>query len=256
MKRFSLFAWALVALMSLSLYSCDPSSDEDDTSVTQMLIGKLTDSSISGGYFISGEGIKLNPTNFPVYSYSPGLYMFTCTYNPNLVVNNELSITINSSELVNMSNPYGIVSSSFVTDDNMPLYGIHVQVNNNEFFPWMFDDQYLIIPICFWGPSVSTQTEFNTELAKHRFILSYEEPSASDTVLKLRLTDKIDEESPSNGRDSNYHDEQAFDITGVVAYFKDITGHEPSQISISGKVNQSRSVYDLAKEETYTINLN
>jgi len=256
MKRLSIFAWALVALMSLSLCACDPSSDDDDTSVTQMLIGKLTDTSISGGYFISGEGIKLNPTNFPVYSYTPGLYMFTCTYNPNLVVNNELSITINSSELVNMSNPYGIVSSSYVTDANMPLYGIHVQVNNNEFYPWMFDEQYLIIPICFWGPEVSTQTEYNTELAKHRFVLVYEEPSASDTVLKLRLTDKVDEETPSYGRTSNYHDEQAFDITSVIAYFKDITGHTPTQINIIGKVNQSRAEYDMAQDETYTITLN
>ena len=254
MKRFSIFAWVIVALMSLSFYSCDPSSDNDDSSVTQMIIAKLTDSSISGGYLITGDGIKMKPTNFPLYSYSAGLYMFTCTYNPYEAVDNELNITINSSDLVDITSPYGILPTSYVTDDNMPLYGVHVQ-RDYDLYPWMFDEQYLIVPVCFWGVDVATQTEYDKELAKHRFVMCYEEPSASDTELKLRLTDKVDEENPSFNRYTNYYENKAFDLANIINYFKSKTGSAPKKISISAKVN-SRPEYEGASDETFTIDLN
>jgi len=249
MKKIQLFAWMMLATMCLSFNACvSDDDDDDDTFITQLMLARIDDTSVSNQCFYDVNGTKLVPDDPSViYTLTNGIYQFTISYNPNTISDGKVSVSLNSNP-VSVMNPYGLWPSTEVTDYNLPLYAVNYTAQ--QLAPFMFDKTYLVIPVVFRSPSVVDDSEYQTELAKHRFVLTYDAAAAGDDTLVLHLTDKVSD--PELPRNYPMYTHQAFDLSSLIANFKAL-GNNLKTITIKSKVNSGSSDMNMAIEETYTI---
>ena len=255
MKKIQLFAWMILALMCLSFSGCGATSSEEEPYVTQLMLARFDDSSYSNNCFYDINGLKIIPTDLSiltgVMSTGNGIYQFTVNYNPDLVTNDQVTANFNSTP-ASIMNPFGVVSSSeVIIDNNILLYALDYAPR--QLAPFMFDKDYLVIPVVYQGVSTVNESEIATELGKHRFVLLWEPYGAGDKTLNLILTDKVTD--PDTERFYPLFTYQAFNLRDVIANFK-AQGNSLEKIVIKAKIGENTNDLERATEKTYSIEYN
>lgn len=257
MKRISFFAWVLLAVATLSFQSCVPGSGDEESTVTQLMIARFDEASITDMCFYDIDGLKVIPED-PSILYTLGtkygLYQFTAIYDPTTITDKQVTVKLNSEPeyIMNTSSIFSTEAfdGSFTSESLLPLYAVNSPQNN--LYPVMFSECYLLVPVMFYGPSIVSDKEREAELKKHAFVISFEEIQPGDTTLKLHLHDVVSD--PDTPRGYNYYVNQGFDLKPLIDLFKS-EGNKLETISITGKVNAAGADYDTAKDEfpAYTI---
>lgn len=250
MKKIKLFSWAMMVLMCLSFSGCGATSGSEGDTITQLMLAKFDSHSTS---LTDINGTKLIPSD-PSVLYTltePGIYQFTVAYDPNTVSDGQVKVTFNS-DPTSIMNPFGVIpEEDFIKDYNIPLYAIDYQPR--QLAPFMFDANYMIIPVVYQCPSIVNDSEINTELGKHRFVLSYDTPQTGDDTLVLHLSDKVTDVEKE--RSLARFTFQAFDLSSLISYFK-AQGNTLKKITVKGLTSDASSDLADAKEETYTFDYN
>lgn len=252
MKKIKLFACAMLALMCLSFSGCGATSGHDGDRINQLMLARIDDSSTAGTCFYDVNGTKIIPeTPSVIYTLTNGIYQFTVAYDPSTVSGGQVTVTLNS-EPTSIMNPFGVINKAdYPNDENIPLYAINYAPR--ALAPFMFDKDYLIIPVVFRSTSIVEDNEMAVEIAKHRFVLALEPYASGDDTLVFTLTDKVTD--PDTGRGFAMFNYQAFDLRYIVSDFKAM-GNTLKKITIKAMTSEDGCDLSYAKEETYTFDYN
>ena len=252
MKKIKLFTGMILALMCLSFNGCGATSGNEGDTITQFMLVKVDDSSVSAGCLYDINGTKLIPeTPSVLYSLTNGLYQCTIVYDPSTIANNQVTVTLNSNP-TSIMNTYGVINKAeYPNDENIPLYAINYVPRNLA--PFMFDKDYLVVPVAYQSISTVNDSDISTELAKHRFVLILEPYAAGDDTLTFTLTDKVTD--PDTERYYALYVYQAFDLRYVIANFK-AQGNTLKKIVVKGMKSESTNNLEQATEETYSFDYN
>lgn len=249
MKKIQLFTGMILALMCLNFSGCGATSDHEGDTVLQLILAKVDDSSMAAHCFYDINGTKLIPeTPSVIYTLSNGLYQFTIAYDPSAISNGQVTVTLNS-DPTSIMNPYGVLyDTEYPNDENIPLYAINYTPRG--FAPFMFDKDYLVVPVVYQGVSTVNESDVTTELGKHRFVLVLEPYATGDNTLTFNLTDRVTD--PDTRRYYSLFTYQAFDLRNVIANFKAL-GNKLEKIVIKGMTSERSNDLEQAIEETYSF---
>lgn len=247
MKKIKLFTGMILALMCLSFNGCGATSGNEGDTITQFMLAKYE---YGSDCFLDINGTKMIPaTPSILYTLSEtGLYQFTVAYDPSTISNGQVTVTMNSNP-TSIMNPLGVINSSeYPYDGNIPLYAINYVPRGLA--PFMFDKDYLVIPVSYQSVSTVNEGDIATELGKHYFILALEPYAAGDDTLTFRLTDQV--KDPDTDRNFALYAYQAFDLRYVIANFK-AQGNSLKKIVVKGMISEGSNDLEDAKEETYSF---
>lgn len=247
MKKIKLFTGMILALMCLSFNGCGATSGNEGDTITQFMLAKYE---YGSDCFLDINGTKMIPaTPSILYTLSEtGLYQFTVAYDPSTISNGQVTVTMNSNP-ASIMNTYGVISEAdYPNDENIPLYAINYVPRGLA--PFMFDKDYLVVPVSYQSISTVNEGDIATELAKHRFVLILEPYAAGDDTLTFRLTDKVSD--PDTERNFALYAYQAFDLRYVIANFK-AQGNSLKKIVVKGMISEGSNDLEDAKEETYSF---
>lgn len=256
MKKLQFAAWMMLMLIGFSFNACVSGTDEDDEDnfITQLMLARFDDSSVTNTCFYDINGTQVIPTQpLVLYSLTNGIYQFTVSYNPNTLSGGKVTVNLNS-EPTSIMNRFGLLTAStaeeayLLNDNSLPLYAINYTQRNLQ--PFMFDKDYLIVPFVFHAPSMVDDNEYQKELLKHTFRLVLDYSTIEEQTPVLYLSDTVTD--PDLPRSQTYYTFQAFNIRSLVNTFK-AGSRSFDHIILKAMVNTNNTEMNNAREETFTI---
>ena len=243
MKNFRMIAlMGLVLMTSLVMTSCLSGKDGDNKSTQNVIV------LYENGTLKQYGGETLIPENTSYLPSAPGIYSIGIEYDPTTWSGDKLNVKLTSAP-VSLNN-YNVVSGS--AKGNINMYDLNY---NGEMYPFMFNEDYIMVPYIFWMENVSAN-DYSAEEKKHHFYLQAPEDLHTDgTTLELWIYDVVDDPEVQRNKSSYLY--QAFNIRNLIQGFKAVNGAAPNVIRMKTMVN--RSSYDPAdqntREEFYDITL-
>lgn len=226
MKQVKFFLVALMAVvMGMSVTSCMGDGENDPTVRT----GDVVRANMAGS-FTDRNGMKLVPAS---PSYLTGdMYFVNFQYDSSTITANSTSVDITL-----LSTPSCIDGESVESVEKEPNVAI-CGFSTSYIVPYLFDNYTLVIPFYFWTKNVSG-TELETEIAKHKFILSYDREALKegDTELDLYLTDNLDDTDLKREVYTGMY--RAYNLRGAIADFENITKTKLTKINLRAKTNSN-----------------
>ena len=183
MKKTKLFGGIMLMLLGMNFMACGVNdSEEDNSTVSELMVARYNNGE---NCLYDINGVKMIPNDASMmYTVSgSGLYQFTVRYNPTKVSGGQINVDLVSSPK-SVMNAYGVVPEPITLNEGwIPLSLYEVSNDMYGYRPVMFGNDYLLLPVMFWGPSIVNETEREAELARHAFILSVEDfQSGDDTI--------------------------------------------------------------------------
>jgi hypothetical protein len=262
MKKFKLFAFALLATLSLGMTSC--LSDSSSTSTGGMIAEVYNATGTT--FFVSGS-TKIYPTSTSLssvestYSFNAtsGMAYIYYTYDANSEANKNYSTTnilsVDLQYAVSLKGTTVEPTIEGASNDSVatnPIVGLQAMSSSSEDQFAVVNNRYLVAGVNYY-----------LSKAYHYFTLVYypSETKSGDTTLKLYLRHRsLLDTTPlytSSDLASTYPSYyfKSFDLENVLADFLSTAGADPTKITVYAQVSSLSTNFDLStiSETAYTI---
>lgn len=233
MKNFRTFVMmGLFMMTSLVMTACLSGKDDDNRSTQSVIVV------YENGTLKQYGGETLIPENTNYLPSAPGIYSIGIEYDPTTWQGDKLNVKLTSVPI--SLNNYNVVRGE--NQGNIALYDLDY---NNEMYPFMFNQDYIMIPYIFWMENVNADM-YNTEEKKHHFYLqAANDLHREDGILELWVYDVVDEPDVVRSKSSYLY--QAFNIRDIIQEFKAANG-KLKTIRVYAMIN--KSTYDLTHQAT------
>ena len=250
MKKTKLFGGIMLMLLGMNFMACGVNdSEEDNSTVSELMVARYNNGE---NCLYDINGVKMIPNDASMmYTVSgSGLYQFTVRYNPTKVSGGQINVDLVSSP-ESIMNKYGLVPEPISLNEGWEPLSLYMLSNSMYGYrPVLFGKDYLLLPVMFWGPSIVNESERKDELARHAFVLSYEEFKPGDESLVFHLTDYV--KNAGDTRRQNYLVNEGFYIGDVVNQFK-AAGNSLKQIVFVAMTSSGNYEFERGTEERYTL---
>lgn len=237
MKQMKFLLVALMAVvMGLSVTSC-MNGDDNNGPQPLSVIARLD---YYGSSFKMIDGTKLIPTDpTSIMTLSSGMYIVNGQYNREDVNAATASITFTLT-----STPIQIDGPSITSTPetaNATMYALNYE---NQYYPYLFDKNTLILPAMFHFKNSSVATEVEAELKKHKFVISYDEEEVAKGGETLDLfVNHVVTDDEKVVRDSYTVSFESYDLSYIISRYSNL-----KTITIHAQVNRTSD--DLANSST------